>query len=334
MTNNPSSMFGDLEDKEFWTSKVDAAATVDDCTDVVIFEEACPKCAGTGNWRPGYSCFKCKGTGKLVFKTSAKARVSGRKSAAKSAVKKADDMATKWTAWCGDHKAVGEWLTAGVLNNNSFAMSLAQGGFKYGHLTSGQEAAVYKAIARDEDGAAGFEKWCESQDGVLEWLQSNAKAGNEFAASLLSAGIRYGSLTTGQLDAVLNNIAKDIDGANDESDLDISGLKGYFAVPDGDTRLKLCIRHKGKQSYLHGWIFVDDGAAYGSRQTYGKQAPEAGSTYTGKVQDALREIMKDPLAAQVAYGKLTGSCGHCGKILEDPKSIAAGIGPVCAAKYG
>jgi hypothetical protein len=39
-------------------------------------------------------------------------------------------------------------------------------------------------------------------------------------------------------------------------------------------------------------------------------------------------------AAAVAYGKATGNCGVCGKVLTNPASIEAGIGPVCASKYG
>lgn len=39
-------------------------------------------------------------------------------------------------------------------------------------------------------------------------------------------------------------------------------------------------------------------------------------------------------AAVLAYAKATGKCGVCHTKLTDPKSIAAGIGPVCAKKYG
>lgn len=34
----------------------------------------------------------------------------------------------------------------------------------------------------------------------------------------------------------------------------------------------------------------------------------------------------------IQYGQLYGICGRCGRLLNDEKSIAAGIGPVCAAK--
>lgn len=39
-------------------------------------------------------------------------------------------------------------------------------------------------------------------------------------------------------------------------------------------------------------------------------------------------------AAVIAYAKVTGKCGVCHTKLTDPKSIAAGIGPHCAKKYG
>ena len=44
-------------------------------------------------------------------------------------------------------------------------------------------------------------------------------------------------------------------------------------------------------------------------------------------------ILADPKAAMVAYGKLVGKCGKCGRKLEDADSVAAGIGPVCAAGW-
>lgn len=48
----------------------------------------------------------------------------------------------------------------------------------------------------------------------------------------------------------------------------------------------------------------------------------------------LEEFEDDPLAAAVKYGKLSGRCCSCGRDLTDPASIEAGIGPICAAKFG
>jgi hypothetical protein len=116
------------------------------------------------------------------------------------------------------------------------------------------------------------------------------------------------------------------------TDLDLSDLKsGYYAVPEGDTRLKVRIARPTQASKWHGWIFVSDGGEYGNRRNYGKQAPSG--KYQGEISEALTAIMADPLAAQLAYGKLTGTCGSCGRKLEDETSVALGIGPVCRAKW-
>lgn len=323
-SNNP---FAGLEDEAEWSGDTSAPKA----EEVTLFVEDCPKCRGTGNWRPGYRCFKCKGKGKLEFKTSADQRRRGRKSAAKAKQKKADENQAAWQEYLSTRDAIHDWLKSGVLAGNSFAVSLSESGCKYGSLTDGQEAAVLKAIARDDEGRLGFEEWCSNHEGVLDWLKSETAAGNEFAGSLLAKGVRFGTLTDGQLNAVLRNLDEGRETDDPESELDISTLKGYYAVPDGDTRLKLCVRKPGKNSRWHGWTFVDDGAAYGSRQTYGKQAPDG--VYKGRVQEQLAAILADPFAAQVAYGKLTGTCGACGRILEDEDSVAAGIGPICAAKY-
>lgn len=331
MCDNHSNPFAGLEDDAEWAgnSATESAAPAVDAVAVPGFVEDCPKCRGTGSWRRGYRCFKCKGTGKLQFKTSPDQRRAGRKSAARSKANKAAVAKANWDSWCAKHEAVRDWLLSNL--GNPFADSLIQDGAKYGHLTEGQEKAVYKAIARDEEGAAGFKAWAADHDGVLEWLTTESAAGNEFAGSLLTAGKRYGSLTDGQLNAVLRNLDEGKATDDKDSALDLSPLvKGYYAVPDGDTRLKIAVRRPGKDSRYHGWTFVDDGAAYGNRRTYGKQAPDG--LYKGGIQDELRAVLANPLEAMIAYGKLTGTCGKCGRILEDEQSVAAGIGPICAQK--
>ena len=101
-------------------------------------------------------------------------------------------------------------------------------------------------------------------------------------------------------------------------------------VPDGETTLRVRVRHAQKGSWT-GWTFVDDGAEYGSRRNYGRQDP-AGK-YNGKIQSQLRAIAADPKEAMARYGRETGTCGVCSRPLEDPESVARGIGPVCAKKF-
>ncbi len=118
------------------------------------------------------------------------------------------------------------------------------------------------------------------------------------------------------------------------SGLDLSGLpSGYFAVPDGDTRLKVHIQQGKPGTKWDGYTFVKDGATYGEFQSkrYGMQRP--GQAYNGGIQDQLTIIAADPKAAAVAYGRLVGRCGICGAKLENADSVAAGIGPICAQGF-
>lgn len=328
---DPKDPFADLESDLDGAPVRESASNphVEDISDIEIpgFEETCPKCRGRGRFisyggRDLGNCFKCKGKGKLVFKTAPEARAKARKSATK---RKARNEAASIAAFTEAHPAEAKWLAD---SDSSFATSLTQSIAKHGNLTDKQLAAVRNNIAKEADAEAGISEWAENHEAEHNWLVAEDSKGNEFAASLLSAVKRFGSLTEGQLNAVRRNLDKAAEEA--PSDLDISGLKGFYAVPNGDTRLKLRVRKPGKLSRYHGWTFVDDGAAYGSRTTYGKQAPDG--LYVGRVQDQLREILKDPLAAQKAYGHLTGVCGRCGQLLENEESVAAGIGPICATK--
>ncbi len=183
-------------------------------------------------------------------------------------------------------------------------------------------------------------EFLDANPNITAWLQAGIRAQSEFHHSLNSAIRKYGSWTDGQLRAARKSTAKWLwrkrakardSAAAVVEGLDISAIpSGTYAVPGGDTRLKIAIRRPGARSKWLGWIFVDDGAEYGSRQNYGRQRP--GGVYEGKIVDQLKAILADPLEALAAYGQLTGSCGACGRLLEDEDSVARGIGPICYAK--
>ena len=210
-----------------------------------------------------------------------------------------------------------------------------------------QRKVAKAAGARDQ--AAAF---LVARPDVAAWFKDrvNSDRVNEFADSLWDALHKYGALTPNQLAAVERQIesarvreqerAAQVEQARTQAvaqgkpaGLDLGALpSGMYAVPNGETRLKVRVNRPKANSRWHGFIFVDDGAAYGQRQNYGRQKP--GGAYEGKIQDQLRAIMADPQAAMAAYGLLTGCCGHCGRLLEDEQSVARGIGPVCLAKLG
>jgi hypothetical protein len=65
----------------------------------------------------------------------------------------------------------------------------------------------------------------------------------------------------------------------------------------------------------------------------GKYVGYVGQSKANAAFSALQNE-SDALSAVIQYAKVTHKCGVCHTKLTDPKSIAAGIGPVCAKKYG
>ena len=45
-------------------------------------------------------------------------------------------------------------------------------------------------------------------------------------------------------------------------------------------------------------------------------------------------VAADPKQAAIAYGKEYGQCACCGRELSNPESVALGIGPICAGRFG
>ena len=77
---------------------------------------------------------------------------------------------------------------------------------------------------------------------------------------------------------------------------------------------------------------------------YGPQPGYEGKIETGKFQasraceaetlPALLTIAADPKGEAIRYGQRTGTCSCCGRELTKHASIEAGIGPICAQKWG
>lgn len=52
-----------------------------------------------------------------------------------------------------------------------------------------------------------------------------------------------------------------------------------------------------------------------------------------KLNEVLARVEADPLGEAKRYGKESGTCCVCSRMLTDPVSIDAGIGPVCSQKF-
>lgn len=173
----------------------------------------------------------------------------------------------------------------------------------------------------------------DDHDELVDWLEE--QTWSDFAQSLAKQYRTKGSLSPKQVNAA-KNMRKKVERKRKEKEaqetgLDLSGVpSGYYAVPEGDTRLKVRIARGKDGTKWEGWTFVSDGAEYGQRRNYGTQKPDG--TYRGAIEDKLRAIVEDPTEAMKAYGHLVGRCGACNRLLEDEESIRKGIGPICAQK--
>lgn len=58
------------------------------------------------------------------------------------------------------------------------------------------------------------------------------------------------------------------------------------------------------------------------------------SAATDEHKQALNVIAENPRDAAIRYGRQTGSCACCGRVLSNKQSIELGIGPICQKTWG
>lgn len=127
-----------------------------------LFVEPCAACRGSGVWIGTYGygvrkqCFKCKGTGKLEFKSSQLDRQKRAVYAADVKKRKAITVAEKRAAWCEQNPAEYNWLLDNA-GSWEFATSLRDSLNKYGGLSEGQIGAIRKCIQRNAERTAARE---------------------------------------------------------------------------------------------------------------------------------------------------------------------------------
>lgn len=106
----------------------------------------------------------------------------------------------------------------------------------------------------------------------------------------------------------------------------------------GDCPVVLAVA--GAKSSQPGVVNVTDGGPFGANKWFGRVAKD-GSWNQGKsfpetaaVAEILAKLADDPIKTAREYGKLTGCCCFCNKLLTDPQSTAAGFGETCAKNFG
>lgn len=92
------------------------------------------------------------------------------------------------------------------------------------------------------------------------------------------------------------------------------------------------VKPAGATSRNPGALYVTEGETYLGKIIAGR-FQRAGAC-TAATAERIAGLVSDPKAALEAYGQETGVCAICNLTLTNPESIARGIGPICATRYG
>lgn len=208
-----------------------------------------------------------------------------------------------------------------------------------------------KAADKKADTLAAFREENRDVIAVIE----GASSWSEFAASLANEA-RSRPWTDRQLVAARSMAAKLAAKAEAKAAekvaakaaapvVDLSAIEAMFATALENGYKKPMYRANGlrikpgKAGALY--VMTEDRMEYGH---YGEQPGYEGKIAEGKFQAVracepttlprLLAIAADPKGEAIRYGQRTGRCSCCGRELTKHTSIEAGIGPICAEKWG
>jgi hypothetical protein len=242
----------------------------------------------------------------------------------------------RFTSWAG--RPLGECFTCKGVGHKFFATSTET------RAKNRDQIAQRKANAEVER----VDAFAKAQPAVWAWIVANPTF--EFAASLGEKVRKYGSLTENQIAAVVRSIAKRDAVAAERAQQNaarvetapvvaserlLEAFKTAFANGLKFPKLRLggLVITKAKDNSSNpGALYVKNGGEYVGKVVSGRflctrECP-------ADVQGTVVSVINDPAAAAKASGLQTGSCSCCGRELTDPESVASGIGPICAKKWG
>lgn len=101
---------------------------------------------------------------------------------------------------------------------------------------------------------------------------------------------------------------------------------------------KLPVAHEDGNAVGPGYYFVEGliyqvVAAKSSGNLYAKVFSESGYEYSPGAMRLMASAQRLTLEQAAEAGVQTGRCVVCARLLTDPESVAAGIGPVCALRF-
>ena len=191
--------------------------------------------------------------------------------------------------------------------------------------------------------------WAAEHPVEHAWMLESAPR-FEFAASMLNALTQWGKLTEKQFETVARlaadaparkaaYAARKAAEAATAPECSTAAIEVAFATAKAAgikwPKLRLgafTFSPAGANSANAGAVYVKRGEVYLGKVLQGRFNKVRDCTDADALD--IVDIAADPASAAIAFGKRFGKCAVCAKELSDPESVARGIGPVCAERYG
>lgn len=262
----------------------------------------CIKCGGTGRFvsyrgRDCGPCFTCNGRG---YRRAGLSAAPARRPAA------SDDRDANWQAFAAAHPAEAEWLLAKLLDRTipdyfvRVLQGLKGGAERFGSLTDNQMGVILRGMDRDA-------------------ARTAARAENRAMEGQPAAPVGQDIGDVSRLVAAFQAAAA-------------AGLRKPMMRFPGVT-----VALAGPESRNPGALYVKVGPLYVGMIKDGAFQPGRNFRHLPnrqEVLDTLTDAAMNPQEAAQRYGRETGNCSCCGRLLTDPVSVAQGIGPICAGRMG
>jgi hypothetical protein len=217
------------------------------------------------------------------------------------------------------------------------------------YKTDSQTRAANRAKSTDRrsrNRQENLDSFRQFQPAAAAWIETAAAGGFDFAKSLAEAIAKYGDLTEKQLAVVERCIVKDAErnaqraaNAEEAPAVDATKLHAAFDAAAAAGLKYPKMRFEGfaiSPAPAHGRnagaLYVKDGDDYLGKISGGRFF--ASRDCDAERAQSVADVVSNPTAAAVAFGKKTGSCCCCGRELTNPASVEAGIGPICAENWG
>lgn len=202
-------------------------------------------------------------------------------------------------------------------------------------------ARAKSAERKERQAQERVNNFASEQPEAYAWMVAKAPA-FDFANSMLEALKKWGSLTDSQLGAVQRCIERDK--ARDAE----RAVKAAAPKPAAQVLYALHDVMQRHSKFYAGEMTLsrrrEDQLVWikhaNAEKVIGKIDGGVLSLWNrpGVDMDGVKAMLEEfegaPLQAAMKYGKLSGRCCSCGRELTDESSIANGIGPICAAKFG